>query len=167
MRFVKNALMVYTRAMGRSKSDVNNNIKKIIGERVRLLRGDISQGEIARRVGVAQSYLSEIEQGRKSPSLEMLLYFAKIFDTSVAFMLGENDERHRSEVAPSARPAGGDEKEPDCADAMPSPVMLLVTLQHYLSLPGCDIPPQERKMLLLLLDSCRNMLEKQCSRALS
>ena len=54
MRFVKNALMVYTRAMGRSKSDVNNNIKKIIGERVRLLRGDISQGEIARRVGVAQ-----------------------------------------------------------------------------------------------------------------
>ena len=67
--------MVYTRAMGRSKSDVNNNIKKIIGERVRLLRGDISQGEIARRVGVAQSYLSEIEQGRKSPSLEMLLYF--------------------------------------------------------------------------------------------
>ena len=35
MRFVKNALMVYTRAMGRSKSDVNNNIKKIIGERVR------------------------------------------------------------------------------------------------------------------------------------
>ena len=97
----------------------------------------------------------------------MLLYFAKIFDTSVAFMLGENDERHRSEVAPSARPAGGDEKEPDCADAMPSPVMLLVTLQHYLSLPGCDIPPQERKMLLLLLDSCRNMLEKQCRRALS
>ena len=29
--------------MGRSKSDVNNNIKKIIGERVRLLRGDISR----------------------------------------------------------------------------------------------------------------------------
>jgi transcriptional regulator with XRE-family HTH domain len=45
----------------------------MIAERLRALRGTISQGEIARRAGIAQTSLSEFERGVSTPTRPVLI----------------------------------------------------------------------------------------------
>jgi transcriptional regulator with XRE-family HTH domain len=46
----------------------------LIGEALRLLRvySDMTQKDMAEALGVSQSFLSEVEKGRKQPTLELL-----------------------------------------------------------------------------------------------
>ena len=74
--------------------------KQRIGKRLKALRGKLSQGEMANRLEITQSYLCEIEKGKRSPSFDLLQSFAKKLNTSVAFLIGESDE--------TGAPAGGD-----------------------------------------------------------
>jgi len=48
------------------------------GEIIRLIRivDGISQGELAKRLNVTNAYLSQIENGRKEPSLSLLKVFS-------------------------------------------------------------------------------------------
>lgn len=54
----------------------------MIGEALRLIRVfyDLKQTEAASRLGISQSYLSEIEKGTKVPSLDLLRKYSEIFD---------------------------------------------------------------------------------------
>ncbi len=47
-----------------------------IGLRIRGLRGDVRQEELALQLGVSQSQLSKIEGGKVPPTLEILLGLA-------------------------------------------------------------------------------------------
>lgn len=49
------------------------------GEIIRLIRivDGISQGELAKRLNVTNAYLSQIENGRKEPSLSLLKVFSE------------------------------------------------------------------------------------------
>jgi transcriptional regulator with XRE-family HTH domain len=49
-----------------------------IGQRIRTLREqkDLSQGDISRQTGMLRSYISRVEHGHTSPSLETLQRFA-------------------------------------------------------------------------------------------
>jgi transcriptional regulator with XRE-family HTH domain len=40
----------------------------------------LSQTEVAERLGISKSHLSELEAGKKSPSIELLQRYAKVFD---------------------------------------------------------------------------------------
>ncbi len=58
-----------------------------IGERIRQLRGEVSQDDFAPSIGITQSQLSKIERGVLAPSIEMLLRLRKRFGKSVDWIL--------------------------------------------------------------------------------
>jgi transcriptional regulator with XRE-family HTH domain len=65
-----------------------------IGRRIRELRGfGTTQAELARRIHVAQSYLSALERGEKEPGAAILLAISQEFDKSVDWLLTGKDKR--------------------------------------------------------------------------
>jgi len=61
---------------------------KLVGRRVRELRGfDITQEELARKIGISQGYLSAIESGKKEAGAEILLRISREFGKSLEWLL--------------------------------------------------------------------------------
>jgi putative transcriptional regulator len=60
--------------MGRS-TRVTNDIR-----RLRFARDEMTQADLAQRIGVTRQTIIAIEQGRYSPSLEMAFQIANAFD---------------------------------------------------------------------------------------
>ena len=56
------------------KTRITNNIR-----RLRFEAGEMTQAELARKVGVTRQTVIAIEQGRYSPSLEMAFKIARAF----------------------------------------------------------------------------------------
>lgn len=63
-------------------------------ERIRLLRiaQNLSQADLAERVGVAQSAISQFEAGTKTPRLGTLKRLASSLGISTSVLLGEEKE---------------------------------------------------------------------------
>jgi transcriptional regulator with XRE-family HTH domain len=66
----------------RSKPDLT-----AIGLRIRALRGDIRQEDLALQLGVSQGQLSKVERGRIAPTLEMLLALSNRFSKSLNWIV--------------------------------------------------------------------------------
>jgi transcriptional regulator with XRE-family HTH domain len=65
-----------------------------VGRRIRELRGfDMTQAEFARRIGVAQSYLSALERGEKEPGPAILLAIRREFGKSVDWLLTGEEKK--------------------------------------------------------------------------
>ncbi len=65
-----------------------------IGRRIRELRGfDMTQAEFAKRIGVAQSYLSALERGEKEPGAAVLLAISREFGKSVDWLLTGDEKK--------------------------------------------------------------------------
>ena len=61
---------------------------KAVGRRIRELRGfDMTQADLAHRVGVSQGYLSIVEHGHGEIGAEVLLAIAREFDKSLEWLL--------------------------------------------------------------------------------
>jgi len=61
---------------------------KVVGRRIRELRGfDITQAELANRIGVSQGYLSIIEHGQGEIGAEVLLALSHEFGRSMEWLL--------------------------------------------------------------------------------
>jgi len=60
-----------------------------MGEALRLIRvfHDVKQSELARRLGISKSYLSEIEKGSKEPTLPLIEKYAAQFDLPVSSII--------------------------------------------------------------------------------
>lgn len=59
------------------------------GEGLRLLRvyKDLKVKDLAEKLGISANYLSEIEKGKKVPSLEIIEKYANVFKTSSSVIL--------------------------------------------------------------------------------
>ena len=57
------------------KTRVTNSIRAL-----RFANGEMTQAELAERVGVTRQTIIAIEQGRYSPSLEMAFQIARVFE---------------------------------------------------------------------------------------
>jgi len=57
----------------------NAKLPKIISKRIKKLRGELelTQEDLAEKVGVSRVYIGYVEQGRNTPSLEILEKIAK------------------------------------------------------------------------------------------
>lgn len=68
---------------------VTNNIRAL-----RFAHNEMTQAELADRVGVTRQTLIAIEQGRYSPSLEMAFRIARVFRTALddVFQYPEEEE---------------------------------------------------------------------------
>jgi transcriptional regulator with XRE-family HTH domain len=61
---------------------------KVVGRRIRELRGfDITQADLARRIGVSQGYLSTVEHGQGEIGVEVLLAIGREFGKSIEWLL--------------------------------------------------------------------------------
>ena len=80
---------------------------KATGQRIRNLRGPLTQSELAKRIGCKQVDISRAERGVRPPSIELLLALALSFSVSVDYLLtGINDG-----VAAEASPVYGNSFE--------------------------------------------------------
>lgn len=61
----------------------------MLGEALRLIRvfHDMKQIELAGRLGVSKSHISEIEKGSKSPSLDLIERYAETFKMPVSSIM--------------------------------------------------------------------------------
>lgn len=66
----------------------------MISERIQKLRGkmQISQAELANRLGVTRSSINAWEMGLSVPSTQFIVEMAKIFCVSTDYILGVNSE---------------------------------------------------------------------------
>ena len=66
----------------------------MLGEALRLVRSfhEVNQSTLAGQLGISRSYLSEIETGRKVPSLELLQKYSAHFEMPLSslILLSEN-----------------------------------------------------------------------------
>ena len=56
-------------------------------------RKGLSQNQLAKQLGITQTFLSEIERGRKNPSLEQFFFFFCVLDVK----LFPEEEEYREE----------------------------------------------------------------------
>ncbi len=68
----------------------------MLGKTIRVLRvtRDISQGKMARALGVSAGYLSLVEKDKREPSLGFLRRVAAYFNMPVGFLLMEHSDEH-------------------------------------------------------------------------
>ena len=61
----------------------------MLGEALRLIRvfHDMKQDELAERLGVSKSHVSEIENGNKSPSLDLIERYSEAFKIPVSSIM--------------------------------------------------------------------------------
>jgi len=66
----------------------------MMGETLKKIRGihGLKAREVSQKLGISASYLSEIENGKRQPSLDMLKRYADIFDMKLSslILLAEN-----------------------------------------------------------------------------
>jgi transcriptional regulator with XRE-family HTH domain len=61
---------------------------EVVGKRLRELRGfDLTQADLAKRLGVSQGYLSTIEHGQREIGVEVLLAISREFGKSLEWIL--------------------------------------------------------------------------------
>ena len=58
-----------------------------MGSRIRALRGNVLQEELALKLGISQGQLSKIEGGRLAPTLETLVRLANQFGKSLDWIV--------------------------------------------------------------------------------
>lgn len=58
-----------------------------VGKRIRELRGNILQEELATRLGISQGQLSKIERGRLAPAAQTLVGLSEEFGKPVDWLL--------------------------------------------------------------------------------
>ena len=69
-------------ATGKTKPDF-----VAIGSRIRKLRGDVFQEDMADYLGISQGHLSKIERGKGAPTIETLLLLSERFRKSIDWIL--------------------------------------------------------------------------------
>ncbi len=69
-------------ARSKAKADL-----RAIGERIREIRGEVLQEELAVYLGISQGQLSKIERGKMAPTVEILVRLSEKFGKSVDWIV--------------------------------------------------------------------------------
>lgn len=77
----------------------------MLNEALRLVRAyhDLSQSELCAQFGISNSYLSEIESGKKKPTFELLSRYSNRFGIPVSSLLFFSENLHQAGITSSLR----------------------------------------------------------------
>ena len=77
----------------------------MLGKALRLLRvfHDLSQTEVAKRLSVHKSWISEIEAGNKQPTLDLLEKYSAVFDIPVSSIMFFSENLSSNKTGDKAR----------------------------------------------------------------
>lgn len=66
------------------------------GEKIRALRLEkgLTQTQLADKIGLVKGSISAYEQGKKYPSVEVLIKLCSVFDVSSDYLIGLSDDMH-------------------------------------------------------------------------
>ena len=69
-----------------------------VGENVKRIRTNkrLTQEEFAKEVGISRSYLGDLENDRKSPTVETLEKISSKMETTVRYLLGGNEVNNKA-----------------------------------------------------------------------
>lgn len=81
---------------------VRNEVRK-----QRFLHGEMTQQELARRVGVTRQTIIAIEKGKYNPSVGLALRIAAAFDMSVESLFALDESPNLAEPSALNEPEGG------------------------------------------------------------
>lgn len=73
--------------MGKGKANIANTLRTL-----RFHAGEMTQAELAEKVGVTRQTILAMEQGRYSPSLEVAFRVARVFGVSIEEAFQYHDE---------------------------------------------------------------------------
>ena len=82
------------RSVNRTRLLISLEFYVLLGRALKMIRTfhDLSQGELAERVGVSKSYVSELENENRTPSLEVIESYSKAFDIPVSSIMLFSEE---------------------------------------------------------------------------
>jgi transcriptional regulator with XRE-family HTH domain len=74
--------------------------KNILGYRIKKLRKErnMTQEDLGTVIGRTKFNISNYENGKRQPDNDTLRAFAKFFDVSIDYLLGESNVRHHTET---------------------------------------------------------------------
>ena len=74
---------------------MSEDVRVLVGNNVRRLReaADISQAELASRMGVDRAYISGLENGARNPTIVTLWHVAKALNVKVRAFFDERSRR--------------------------------------------------------------------------
>ena len=74
----------------------------MLAEALRLMRvfHDMKQNELATRLGISKSHLSEIESGKKQPTLQLVERYSSEFEIPVSSILFFSENLQKSSCTP-------------------------------------------------------------------
>lgn len=77
---------------------MKKDIGRWVGHRIKVQRAEleISQGDLAQRLGVSQSYLSYLEKGQRQITLELLERIAGALQCRITDLLPPEEDRHKA-----------------------------------------------------------------------
>ena len=77
----------------------------MLSEALRLIRvfNDIKQQELADKLGLSASYISEIENSKKIPTLEIIEKYSKLFDIPVSSIMFFSEELENKKISSRAK----------------------------------------------------------------
>jgi transcriptional regulator with XRE-family HTH domain len=80
-------------------NEVNEDYNKIIGTRVKMLRitKGVSQTELAKQIGVTQTHLSNIENGRAGLTIPNLIRLHEALETPISSFFEDFESQGESE----------------------------------------------------------------------
>ena len=76
-------------------SDAKSSRRVLVAERLKEARkmAGISQGQVAKMLGLHRPSVSEIEAGNRKVSADEMALFSEIYDVSVAWLLGDAPDK--------------------------------------------------------------------------
>ena len=122
----------------------------IFTERVRELRGDRSQREVAEGIGITQQTYGRYENGARRPDLEIIERMAVFFEVSADYLLGLSDQKAPDFEIQSAAVVTG---------------LSQATIEHIQDLTRQPMPPEARPLLNMIIQHIPTSLISDTIRA--
>ena len=88
----------------------NDKLKSGMGERLRRLRfdNDLTQAEVAQKIGVTQQTYSRYESGDAKPDSETIIKFCELYGVTADYLLGIGVAKQTSGAEKTAAISDGD-----------------------------------------------------------
>jgi len=97
-----------------------------IGDRLKALRGGLSQDEFSQRIGFHKNTIGNYERGERTPDVDFLRAVCEKLDISSEWLLWGKGSMHRGEATPAAAPATA---QPPAEDDFKMSDMLTMTAE--------------------------------------
>ncbi len=85
---------------------MSEDVRRIVGSNVRRLRkaADLSQAELANRMGVDRAYVSGLELGQRNPTVITLWHLAQALEVHLTDLVGIPARSRSGRSRPTKRP---------------------------------------------------------------